>query len=123
MTPSPSLEGGHSSTKVDDVKSPLTALQDWDGPDDPGNPRNWSLGTKIYATAIPAMYAFAVFVFSLRAACPCVDKVQNFWHLCIHSRYPSDYGALPCEPDCCNTWAVSLFGRHRYTVSCKLYIR
>lgn len=39
---------------------PEDSLLDWDGPDDPGNPRNWSLGTKVYATAIPALYAFAV---------------------------------------------------------------
>ncbi len=45
---------------INEKTPPVTALVDWDGPDDPGNPRNWSLVTKMYATAIPAMYAFAV---------------------------------------------------------------
>ena len=56
----PSLESGDSSTMINEKTPPVTALVDWDGPDDPGNPRNWSLPTKMYATAIPAMYAFAV---------------------------------------------------------------
>ena len=41
---------------------PLHTLTDWDGPDDPENPRNWSFGKKLYATAIPALYAFVVYV-------------------------------------------------------------
>ncbi|MCJ1281516.1 hypothetical protein MMC26_000836 [Xylographa opegraphella] len=40
--------------------TPLIALKDWDGPGDPGNPKNWSFGTKVYATAVPALFAFVV---------------------------------------------------------------
>ena len=35
-------------------------VQDWDGPFDQGNPKNWSLGKKIFHTAIPAFYGFGV---------------------------------------------------------------
>ncbi|MCJ1288729.1 hypothetical protein MMC34_000258 [Xylographa carneopallida] len=40
--------------------TPLVVLIDWDGRDDPGNPKNWSFGTKVYATAVPALFAFVV---------------------------------------------------------------
>ena len=43
-------------------KQPPTTLTDWDGPDDPDNPRNWTFGKKLYATAVPALYAFVVSV-------------------------------------------------------------
>ena len=58
-----------------EAKSPVPALMDWDGPDDPGNPRNWTMGTKIYATAVPAMYAFAVYVVFLGDTLSCFDAV------------------------------------------------
>ena len=37
-------------------------LTDWDGPDDPGDPRNWSYGLRVYGVFVPALYAFAVYV-------------------------------------------------------------
>jgi hypothetical protein len=40
--------------------SPEKTVTDWDGPNDVGNPRNWSLGARIYGVAIPAWYAFVV---------------------------------------------------------------
>ncbi len=94
---------------VSETKPSASALVDWDGPGDPGNPRNWSLVTKIYATAVPAMYAFAVYVFSLMLALfLCVDKTQDIRHLCIYSRYSSNNGAVSCEPDGCYTWVIAL---------------
>lgn len=33
---------------------------DWDGPDDPENPRNWPLSTRILHSAVPAVYAFGL---------------------------------------------------------------
>lgn len=36
------------------------ALTDWDGPADPENPKNWSLGLRIYHTMLPALYGFSV---------------------------------------------------------------
>jgi hypothetical protein len=35
-------------------------VDDWDGPDDPENPHNWSLWLRAYHTAIPALFGFAV---------------------------------------------------------------
>lgn len=57
-----------SVTLNDDEKLPSAhqlhpksdALIDWDGPDDPANPKNWSLGLRIYHTMLPALYGFSV---------------------------------------------------------------
>ncbi|KAJ2991609.1 hypothetical protein NUW58_g2458 [Xylaria curta] len=38
----------------------VDAITDWDGPDDPANPKNWSLGLRIYHTTLPALYGFSV---------------------------------------------------------------
>jgi len=35
------------------------ALVDWDGPDDPGNPKTWSMTSRIFHTAIPALFGLA----------------------------------------------------------------
>lgn len=35
-------------------------LLDWDSPEDVGNPKNWTVGKKIFHTAIPAFYGFTV---------------------------------------------------------------
>lgn len=34
------------------------SIEDWDGPDDPGNPWNWSTWKRIYHTFVPASIAF-----------------------------------------------------------------
>ena len=34
--------------------------QDWNGPDDPENPMNWSLWQRIYHTTVPALFGFVV---------------------------------------------------------------
>jgi hypothetical protein len=36
------------------------AAQDWHGPQDTENPRNWSNGKKIYHSSIPILLAFVV---------------------------------------------------------------
>lgn len=58
-----------SSTAVDAEPDPRDAstatahaVLDWDGPDDTGNPKNWSVLKKIFHTAIPALYGFSVYV-------------------------------------------------------------
>ncbi|KAL9098618.1 MAG: hypothetical protein Q9187_009626 [Circinaria calcarea] len=55
------VEAGENPA-IAESKSPLHTPTDWDGPEDVGNPRNWSFGKKIYATIVPALYAFAVCV-------------------------------------------------------------
>jgi hypothetical protein len=39
--------------------APTAQAQDWNGPDDPGNPQNWSLARKAYQTAVVGFLAFA----------------------------------------------------------------
>ncbi|KAI1324962.1 MFS multidrug transporter-like protein [Xylariaceae sp. FL0255] len=50
------LEKNQSTT----VTISANALTDWDGPKDPGNPKNWSMGSRIYHTMLPALYGFSV---------------------------------------------------------------
>ncbi|KAL9090554.1 MAG: hypothetical protein Q9159_001898 [Coniocarpon cinnabarinum] len=42
------------------ASSKMSAESSWDGPDDPGNPRNWSILERTFGVAVPAWYAFAV---------------------------------------------------------------
>jgi len=41
------------------VRRAVTA-QDWEGPDDPENPHNWSTAMKAYHVIIPGLYGFIV---------------------------------------------------------------
>jgi hypothetical protein len=50
-----SIDAGHDVEKA----APPAAL-DWDGPDDPENPRNWSTPRKVFAIIVPGLMAFAV---------------------------------------------------------------
>ena len=38
----------------------VRTAQDWDGPDDPENPHNWSTGKRIWHTVPPALLSFSV---------------------------------------------------------------
>ena len=55
---------GHpnSNTNHDDTGTTRQSPNplDWDGPDDPENPHNWKLWSRIYHTIIPALFAFVV---------------------------------------------------------------
>ena len=57
VLPLPSLEEGKEAVCS---KSELPMLTEWDGPNDSGNPKNWSFLKKVYATFVPALYAFVV---------------------------------------------------------------
>jgi hypothetical protein len=46
------------------LKKPL----DWDGPDDPGNPWNWSHFKRVYHIIPPALVSFSAYVLSLSIA-------------------------------------------------------
>ena len=61
-------KGGAQTLKNPNQTSPRTekllgrtvTAQDWTGPDDSGNPMNWSLSKKVYHTIIPGVFAFIV---------------------------------------------------------------
>ena len=48
-----------SQEKDAGVVGPAT-VQDWNGPDDPDNPMNWSLKSRIYHTSVPALMGFVI---------------------------------------------------------------
>lgn len=39
--------------------APTAQAQDWNGPDDPGNPQNWPFARKAYQTVVVGFLAFA----------------------------------------------------------------
>lgn len=48
-------------TKEEDIEAaPATALLDWDSLDDTENPKNWSLFSRCFHTAVPALCCFAL---------------------------------------------------------------
>jgi MFS family permease len=49
-----------SAHQSDEAQTTVTTLLDWDSPDDPGNPKNWSLTKRIVHTAIPGFFGFSV---------------------------------------------------------------
>jgi hypothetical protein len=57
--PSVTLE---KSTKIDTSQNENSTALEWDGPNDQENPQNWSVGNKVFHTAIPAIYTFALYV-------------------------------------------------------------
>ncbi|KAF2020118.1 MFS general substrate transporter [Aaosphaeria arxii CBS 175.79] len=53
-------------------------VNDWDGPQDPGNPLNWSLLSRIYHVTCPALFGFAV-TFGTSVYSPAVfDIMKDF---------------------------------------------
>jgi MFS family permease len=48
-----------SAAEISEPKAPF-AVVEWDGPNDPANPKNWTLGLRIYHTLLPALYGFSV---------------------------------------------------------------
>lgn len=43
---------------------PETISLDWDGLEDSANPKNWSLGKRLFNTILPAIFAFLMYVSS-----------------------------------------------------------
>lgn len=56
-------EPGVSLEESSQINTPQTrqrAALDWDGPNDKENPHNWSVGKKLFHSAVPAVYTFAL---------------------------------------------------------------
>ncbi|KAK5174739.1 uncharacterized protein LTR77_001821 [Saxophila tyrrhenica] len=57
-----------------------TEVKDWDGPDDQGNPRNWSPQKKFYHCAIPTAIAFLC-PFGSSVYTPGISQVETEFHV------------------------------------------
>ena len=59
-----SAEVGHPSRacieKMDDQSAKTATAMDWEGPNDPENPMNWSFAWRVYHTSVPALLCFIV---------------------------------------------------------------
>ncbi|KAF1972765.1 MFS general substrate transporter [Bimuria novae-zelandiae CBS 107.79] len=53
---------------------------DWDGPDDPGNPMNWSSAAKAYHVTVPGLYGFAV-TFGTSVYTPALFSITEHFHI------------------------------------------
>lgn len=42
------------------IERPPSSLINWDGPDDPDNPHNWSMASRLYHATVPGLFGFAV---------------------------------------------------------------
>lgn len=52
---------GESDKDIEGTLPPQTQnVRDWDGPEDPDNPQNWSTLTKTYHTVVSGLFGFAV---------------------------------------------------------------
>ncbi|KAF2175705.1 putative bicyclomycin resistance protein [Zopfia rhizophila CBS 207.26] len=67
-------EGKTQSHNEADTASIHAAAQDWNGPNDPLNPHNWSRWLRIYHTIPPALFGFAVLH-------PAVSDVMSIFHV------------------------------------------
>lgn len=68
-----------SSHNADALHKTVTA-QDWNGPDDPGNPVNWPLWQRVYHTTIPGLFGFAV-TFGSSVYTPGYPEVMEKFHV------------------------------------------
>ena len=55
--PQPDDEATQDTTPKSEVN-----VTDWNGPDDPDNPHNWPMSTRIYHALAPALLGFAVYI-------------------------------------------------------------
>jgi hypothetical protein len=61
--------------------------QDWNGPDDPENPYNWPMWKRVYATSVPALFGFTVYVYeSIELTLLWLTYLQNIRFVCLHTR-------------------------------------
>lgn len=64
-----------------DIETGRTAIEaGWDGPTDPGNPRNWSTWKKVFHTAVPALYGFISTV-ATSVYVPAIPYIMAKYHI------------------------------------------
>jgi len=49
-----------NSEQGEDIEKQITNINDWNGPDDPENPLNWSTAKRFYHILPPALMSFTV---------------------------------------------------------------
>lgn len=50
----------HPQVEKQTTPAIVPTLPDWDGPDDPGDPRNWPMWKKVYHTIVVGLIGFGV---------------------------------------------------------------
>ena len=91
----------HFSRKGNRELTKVTTAKDWSGPDDPGNPQNWSGRKKLFHTIVPALQCFTVYVHPLRVDIasnhePITNLVKHVRLFRIHTQRSFSPGTLRC---------------------------
>lgn len=73
------LEEGSTSVEFDDVVENDRNIVNWDGPDDPANPQNWSMGKKTVTVIIVSSVTFVTPLASSIFA-PSIEQVMTEFH-------------------------------------------
>ncbi|KAM0361530.1 hypothetical protein ACHAP4_001998 [Fusarium culmorum] len=73
------LEEGSTSVEFDDVVENDPNIVNWDGPDDPANPQNWSMGKKTVTVIIVSSVTFVTPLASSIFA-PSIEQVMTEFH-------------------------------------------
>ncbi|CAF3514790.1 hypothetical protein SNK03_007150 [Fusarium graminearum] len=73
------LEEGSTSVEFDDVVENDPNIVNWDGPDDPANPQNWSMGKKTITVIIVSSVTFVTPLASSIFA-PSIEQVMTEFH-------------------------------------------
>lgn len=67
------VEAGSTSVDLDEPAPRDPNIVDWDGPDDPANPQNWSFGKKTVTVACVSGLTFVTYVSLGRASVTPID--------------------------------------------------
>lgn len=60
-----STDMADSEKQIEQPTPQATQVTDWDGPDDPGNPHNWPMWSRLYHCVVPGLFGFVVYILAL----------------------------------------------------------
>jgi len=69
-----------SASHTNSTVQQVSPAQDWTGPDDPDNPRNWPISKRIFHTIPPALFAFAT-TFGSSVYAPAAHDIMIRFHV------------------------------------------
>ncbi|KXS94795.1 hypothetical protein AC578_4045 [Pseudocercospora eumusae] len=73
-----SVQSDNSTQAEIAEKGAIAELVDWNGPDDPDNPHNWSLATRVFITALICILTFSIYIGSAIYATGVIGISEQF---------------------------------------------
>ena len=88
MTPTDNIQPGTGSPLANDISKDNVLIVDWDGPDDPENPFNWTVKKKLGATMSIALITLLTYEYPLQSANDADAQMTGPWdHRCSRPVY------------------------------------